>query len=300
VHQGPRENSASDLADLWDQGRRSVAVSTIGLGRPVKELAPDGQRAPEQPLGPGEPREVERQLSEARRLVEELRPLAELGELSALIAHEIRNPVIGIAATAEVLRELLDPADERREGVEVILDEAERLTRLVGNLLHFVRTRQPRLFPTDIADDIDRVAREIAPDARRSGVVVALEAPERCTPVLVDSELIQQVFLNLAANAIQAMPHGGTLAVRTLEPDVSSAFVCVEFADTGRGIPPEGLRRVFEPFFTTRADGVGLGLAAARKLVEHQGGYITVSSEPGQGACFTVYLRRADAAEARS
>ena len=229
--------------------------------------------------------------------VGDMRHLAELGELSAVVAHELRNPLAGIAATAEVLRDSFDVADDRCEGIEIILDEVARLDTLVRNLLDFARSRQPQLLATDIADDVDRVARAVAADAERAGVTLVAEAPGQCTPVLADSELIQQVFLNLAANALQAMPHGGTLAIRTLEPDVGSGFVCLEVADTGEGIGPDVLPRIFEPFFTTRAEAVGLGLAATRKLVERQGGYITVASEPGQGACFTVYLRRAGQGE---
>ena len=223
--------------------------------------------------------------------VEELRHMAELGELSAVIAHEIRNPLAGIAATAEVLRDSLAADDDHREGVEVILDEVARLDTLVRDLLDFARSHEPRLLEADIADDVDRVARAVADEAEAGGVAVEVEAPDVCTPVLVDSELIQHVFLNLASNAVQAMPHGGTLAIRTLEPDVGSQYVCVKFADTGVGIQADDASRVFDPFFTTRADGVGLGLAAARRLVEAQGGYITVESTPGSGACFTVYLR---------
>ena len=228
------------------------------------------------------------------KAVDDMRHLAELGELSAVVAHELLNPLAGIAAIAEVLCESFDLADDRCESMQIILTEVGRLNALARNLLDFARTREPQPLPTDIADDVLCVVRLAEPDATRAGVTLATEAPDLCTPVLADSELIQRAFTHLITNAIEAMSQGGTLTIRTLEPDVASEYVCVEFTDTGGGIDPAVLPRIFEPFVTTRANGVGLGLAAARKLVEPQGGHITVANEPGQGACFTVYLRRAD------
>ncbi len=259
----------------------------------------------------------------------------ELGELSAVIAHQLRSPLAGIAATAQALRDWLYdgatpggedgpptmpplprgegrgegallpspapvPAAEGdewwRESVDVILEEVQRLERVVHHLIDFARTRRPRLAPSDLKDDLARVLRRVAASAAAAGVEVRIEVPREQPPVLIDSELMAHVFHNLAANAIQAMRPGGALTLRARAPDGDSAFVCVEFADTGHGIPPEDLPRIFEPFFTRRADGIGLGLATAASLAEAQGGYITVESTPGVGSCFSVYVRRADAA----
>jgi signal transduction histidine kinase len=226
--------------------------------------------------------------------VEEMRDLAELGSLSARVAHLVSDALAGIAATAEVLRDTLEPGDDRGEGVDVILREVRRLDDLLRNLLTLAHGRSPRPMPADIADDLGRVARALRADATSAAVALELELPDACTPVLVDSELIQHAFLHVARNAIEAMPRGGTLTMRMRVPEAGSGFVCVEFADTGDGIERTVLPRIFEPFYSTRAGGVGLGLAAARKLVERQGGHIAVESRPGQGACFTFYLRRAD------
>ena len=275
-------------------------ASEAADGLDAAALARGARTAAEPALGARETDGLEPQLREARHLIDELQPLAELGELVAFAAHELRNPLAGIAATAEVLRDSCPPGDERAGGLTVILEEAGRLERTVQNLLDFARFRECRLRPADIANDVDRVARAIASEAASAGVAVEVEHPDVCTPVLADPELVQHAFLNLAINAVQATPPGGALAIRTLEPDAGSDLVCVEFADTGCGIPADDLPRVFEPFFTTRDGGVGLGLAAACKLVEHQGGRITVESQPGQGSCFTVWLRRADAQQARS
>ena len=270
IEQLPTTAWAPDFADLFPPSERR--------GRP-EELSPAAG--------------LEQDLLDAQRTIAELEPLAELGELVAFVAHELRNPLAGIAATAEVLRDGCPPADDRAEGLSVILDEAARLESTVRNLLDFARFRQARVRPIDIASAAERAARAIAPEAERAGVAVTVQPPDRRTPVLADPELVEHAFRNLALNAIQAAPPGGTLTLRTLDPDVGSAFVCVEFADTGCGIAPHDLARIFEPFFTTRVGGVGLGLATANKLVEHLGGHITVESAPGRGSCFTVCLRRA-------
>jgi len=226
--------------------------------------------------------------------VEQMRDLAELGALSARAAHHVSDALAGIAATAEVLRDSLEPGDDRGEGVDVILRETGRLDGLVRDLLALAHSRSPRPMAADIADDLGRVARALRPEAARADVELQLDLPDACTPVLVDSELIQHAFLHVARNAVEAMPRGGTLTLRARVPETGSGFVCVDFADTGEGIERTVLPRVFEPFYTTRAGGVGLGLATARKLVEQQGGHIAVESQPGGGACFTFYLRRAD------
>ena len=247
----------------------------------------------------------------------------ELGDISAVIAHELRSPLAGIAATAQALRDSLaegaegrgsgvggetqegDPAPALvppaggwwRESVEVILEEVRRLEGVVHHLLEFARTRRPRLAVHELAPSLARLLRSVAAAAAAAGVAVRVEVPDERTPVLADPELLAQVLLNLATNAIQAMPRGGSLTVRTRVADADSAFVCVEFADTGGGIAPEDLPRVFEPFFTRREGGLGLGLATATCLAEAQGGYLTVESSLGVGSCFTVYLRRASAQE---
>jgi len=246
------------------------------------------------------------ELGETKRQIAELGPLAELGELVAFVAHEVRNPLAGIAATAEVLRDSLEPAEQGAagfhgdavEGLNVILDEAARLDRTVRNLLDFARSRQSRVRPCDLAAEVGRLAQAIAAEghADEAGVAVRVELADEPPLVLADPELLQHAFSNLATNAIQAMQPGGTLTIRALEPEADSDYACVEFADTGCGIPAEDLPKIFDPFFTTRTGGVGLGLAAASKLMEHLGGSITVESEPGRGSRFAVWLRRAAAA----
>jgi len=243
---------------------------------------------------------LRRELRAARRQLDDIRPLAELGELVAFVAHELRNPLAGIAATAEVLAEAFEPDDDRLEGLTIILREAERLETAVRNLLDFARHRRGRPRPIILREELERLTKAVARKADEARVSIRINAPEEPIEAIADPELLFHAFLNLATNAIEATPPGGSLTVTVLGPDAGSDFVCVEFTDTGCGIPREDLPNIFEPFFTTRSGGIGLGLAAAARIVEHLGGHITVESAPGAGSTFAVWLRRADLPEARS
>jgi len=273
-----------------------VASTHTDLSGPLVESHPV---APPAPWGEADAT-LRRELREARRQLQDIRPLAELGEIVAFVAHELRNPLAGIAATAEVLAESFDPDDDRLEGVNIILREAERLETAVRNLLDFARHRRGKPRPLPLPHELTRVAKAVERLAREAKVRVHIEAPDQPREAIADPELLYHALLNLATNAIQATPPGGSLTMRVLEPDAGSDFVCVEFADTGCGIPRDDLANIFEPFFTTRSGGIGLGLAAAARIVEHLGGHITVESIPGVGSTFTVWLRRADLPEARS
>jgi len=271
------------------------AASRAGLAAPAWDVWARERAAR------AEARELRRRLHDATRRLAALRPLAELGEWVAFVAHEIRNPLGGIAATAEALAEPGESDDDdRAEGLAIILKEARRLQHTAQNLLDVARFPRSEPETVDPAAEAARAAEAVAPAAQAAGVEVTAEYPRARTLALADAGLLRHVFVNLATNAIQASPEGGTLTIRALEPDVGSAYVCVEFADAGCGIEPADRARIFEPFFTRRAGGTGLGLAVACRLVERAGGRITVESAPGEGACFTVWLPRADACDARS
>jgi signal transduction histidine kinase len=247
----------------------------------------------------GDARRLEQDLREARRRLAESRPLAELGELVAFVAHEIRAPLAGIAATADLLRGACDEGGEQGHGLSIILDEARRVERTVRNLVDFARCCQARVAPTDLAAEVERVLGAVAAEAVEAGVTLRVGQPAEATLVLADREILARAFANLAGHAIQVTPRGGTVTVRVLRPEADSAYVVVEFADAGPGIAPDDLPKVFDPFFVPRAGGGGLALAAASRLVERLDGHITVESELGRGSCFAVYLRRVGAADWR-
>jgi signal transduction histidine kinase len=223
--------------------------------------------------------EIEEQLRRAERL-------SALGELSAGLAHEIRNPLGAIRGTAEILQDGIDPEDKRFEFARILVREVDRLNQVVEDFLRFARPVPPARERCDLLPLVEEVFGLARPLAERCGVRLEL-APGEAPPVPGDRGQLRQVFLNLALNAVQAMPAGGTLTVSATPAD---GAVRIAFADTGGGIAPENLPKVFNPFFTTRREGTGLGLAIVQRIVQGHGGRIDVASRMGEGATFIVTL----------
>lgn len=263
-----------------------------------------------------------RDLTQSRRMQHELRRherLATLGQLSAGVAHEIRNPLAGIGTSAQVLLRRFEPRDERARFVKVILDEVERLDRIVTSLLQYARPRVPELKPGALAPCIDRVL-ELSRDAiEQAGIQVERDSKGRLGAVYIDADLITQVLLNVTLNAIQAMPEGGVLRyeVRKVrrkqaprgpgrrrsdtssEPPLrrraadreASGWIehqQIRVSDTGAGIPRGVLAKLFDPFFSTKPQGTGLGLSISQSIMQEHGGLIEVASREGHGT--TVLL----------
>ena len=225
-------------------------------------------------------KQMERQYLERERL-------AAVGELAAMVAHEVRNPLAGIRGGCEILLEGYPPGDPRHDiGVEII-HQVDRLTRTVHDLLTFARPRAVDRVPTDLHALIDRILQNLRDDPANAAVEVVRDFADDLTVAQVDGRQIEQVFLNLVLNAIQAMKHKGRVTISTA---ATGREIVVSVADSGPGIRPEALDHIFQPFFTTRAQGTGLGLAIVKKIVEAHGGRIAVASEPGSGALFTVTL----------
>jgi signal transduction histidine kinase len=225
------------------------------------------------------------QLAQAQRQLIEQERLAALGELSAVVAHEVRNPLGVLFNSLGSLRRLVKPEGDARVLLDIMGEEAERLDHIVGDLLDFARPVTPVLQP----EPLERVVDEAVAAAVAAGVgqvVVQREVVAGLPPVPMDARLVRQAVLNVAANAVQAMPHGGRLAVR-IRRDAEG--VLLELEDSGPGIPEEIRARIFEPFFTTKASGTGLGLAVVKRIVDGHGGAISVSSGPGGGT--VVQLR---------
>ena len=215
--------------------------------------------------------------------------LARLGEMGAVIAHEVRNPLSGIKGYAQLLQERLGDA-EARGFAGIIVDESIRLESLVDDLLLYSRQEPQTGTMVEIAGILSRCRAVVASDAERSGIVLE-ERIEDGLMVKADGDRLEQLFLNLVANGLQAMPEGGRLTVSARK---RGRAVEVVIADTGAGIAEGDRERIFDPFFTTRARGSGLGLAICKKIVEEAGGAIAVTGEPGEGATFTVTLPLAE------
>jgi len=210
--------------------------------------------------------------------------LAALGELMAGVAHEIRNPLTAIRG----FMQLLESCDDIREWQEygpLIIRQVDSLNRIITELLEFGRTRPPVVRPVQLNDLIAEVTRLAG---RRTGVEVVLEPAPDLPVVEADADALKQVVLNLVINATQAMPESGTIRIATAAEGDRHAVITV--ADDGVGIAPEDLEKVFDPFFSTKASGTGLGLAMAHRIVDAHHGTITMASVPGAGTTVTLRL----------
>ncbi len=226
-------------------------------------------------------------LSEAEAAVRRTERLAALGQLSAGLAHELRNPLGTIKASAEMLSRHVSEGDEiTREMAGFISSEVDRTNSLVTRFLDFARPLHPRLAPTMISTVIERAIQMSARDAENGRVVVSRDLTS-FPPVPLDAELMERVFYNLLLNAIQASPSGETVTVKARLLD-RILEVCV--IDHGSGIDPARIETIFNPFVTTKPEGVGLGLAIVSKIVDGHGGKMSVESEPGKGSSFRVSL----------
>lgn len=218
--------------------------------------------------------------------------LATLGELSAGIAHEIKNPIAGISGAMQILMEDLPEDDHRREIFEEILNQIDRIDQNIKDLLSYAKTAKPTLAEQNINTVIRQVVFLIQERAAQKGVEVVTELDETIPKIEIDEKQIQQVLVNLGLNGIQAMPGGGVLRIfsRGWKTSDKERFVEIWVKDSGKGISPQDMSRIFTPFFTTRHTGTGLGLSISQKIVRQHHGKIEVNSRLGEGTCFTVLL----------
>lgn len=213
--------------------------------------------------------------------------LAALGHLSAGLAHEIRNPLASIAGAASIVQLEPENASRRSEFLEIIQIECRRLNSLVAHFLDFARPRQPDLFIVDIGDVFDSVAGLASHAVRDDGTKIRMDIPENLPQVECDPEQMKQVLLNLVLNAVQAMPDGGEVVLSAAN---ERDLLAIRVSDQGGGIPQEHLEHIFDPFFTLKEAGTGLGLAVAHGILTHHGGTLRVESSSGRGTVFLVAL----------
>jgi signal transduction histidine kinase len=216
--------------------------------------------------------------------------LAYLGEFSSTLAHEIRNPLAGIKTTAQALSEEFGENDSRREYIDRIIKEIDRLNDLLRTFFSFAKPRRLDLTPCHLRDVIKEVKGLLAKEAEKMKVTVKEVYDNNLPLVPLDVNQMQQVFMNLFLNALEAMPQGGTLLVEAGRMDSQKGWIQVNIKDTGRGIVSEHLTKIFDPFFTTKSKGLGLGLAITHKILEGHGGSISVESTLGNGSTFILRL----------
>jgi len=224
-----------------------------------------------------------------RQELHQAETLAKIGELAAGLAHEIKNPISGIVFAANSILRETDPNDSRREIFEEMVKQANRVEQNLEALLTFARQSRLERFPTDLNAIIERILLFIRQQPDMKFIKTESSLDEDLPEVLVDPKQIEQLFLNLIINAVQAMPQGGRLAVST-RYHATGNKVRVSVQDTGGGIPQKLRDKVFLPFYTTKVKGVGLGLALCKEIVTRHGGTIFFDSNVGLGTTFTVEL----------
>ena len=269
------------MVDRQEHYRRGLEVQAETLARSHRELQEQTRLLLEK----------ETQLRRADRL-------SALGQLSAGLAHEIRNPLGAIKGAVEILQDDYPAGHPKAEFFAILLKEVNRLNDVLTNFLSFARPVNPHLTPVDVRGVVSALEGLISGQARGRRVQVFTSFHSGPSRVMADETLLKQAFLNIMLNALEAMPEGGDLAISTRlgwETAASGAderpeWLETVFDDTGPGIAEEDLGRIFDPFFTTKKDGTGLGLAITYRIIENHQGTIRVMSQRGKGTTFVITL----------
>jgi two-component system, NtrC family, sensor histidine kinase PilS len=291
VFGGKPENASRAVPGSFEVESQRADGTRLVLGMTLSPLTEGGARVGL--VG------VFKDLTQVRDLEEEMRRrewFARIGEMSAGMAHEIRNPLGGMAGALQMLRKEPTLDAENARLMDIATREATRLNAIVTEFLRYSRPPDLNLKECDLREIVDDTVALIRHDGQlQDAQDVVLQYDEQLPRVQVDPDKMKQVFWNLATNALQAMPSGGRLTVSAFRRRVTSGkrsgdIVEVAMQDTGVGIKNEDLNKIFFPFFTTKQDGSGLGLATAQRIVDQHGGWIRVESEEGKGARFAVCL----------
>lgn len=219
--------------------------------------------------------------------------LATVGELAAGLAHELRNPLAGIAGALHVLGGQLTPDDDRRALLVDLQAQIARMNNTLSNLLQHARPEMPQCIAVDVNEVLEQSMRFLP----RGDIEVVRRLDRSLPAISVDPGLLHQALLNILVNARQAMRHGGRLTLETRLAPGHGRCIEIRISDTGTGIAPAHLDRIFHPFFTTKAQGTGLGLAIAARIVEQHGGRVTVDSAVGVGTTFAICLPASSAGD---
>lgn len=234
-----------------------------------------------------------RDLTEIKELEKSLirhEKLAAIGSLSAGVAHEIRNPLSSIKGLATYFRDLFPEGSDSRDTANVIIKEVDRINRVIRDLLEFSRSSELSKSETDLSSLIEHIMRLMAMDALARGIEISSDiSPD--LKVSLDIDRISQVLINLLRNGVESMEKNGRLTIKASASEKNDLYL--EIADTGKGIPQNDIARIFDPYFTTKKDGTGLGLAVAQKIIEAHGGNIKVRSALGSGTTFSIEIPRA-------
>ena len=214
--------------------------------------------------------------------------LSSLGELTAGVAHELRNPLAGIKINTQILSRKKDLPEMEKKLLNSTQEGIEKIQKIVDDMLHFAKPKASHFKEEEINEVVDKSLAILQTKLKKGDIVSTFEKGQDLPKVRIDIHQIQQVFINLMLNSIQAMERGGTLTIRTFSENEGG--VGVEVKDTGVGIAKSHLKKIFDPFFTTKSEGTGLGLSITLKILENHGATIDVLSEEGKGSTFTIHF----------
>ncbi|HER63254.1 MAG TPA: PAS domain-containing sensor histidine kinase, partial [Desulfobacteraceae bacterium] len=233
-----------------------------------------------------------RDLTQVRRLqdtVQKQEKLAAIGNLAAGVAHEVRNPLSSIKGYATYFASIFEDDSEKKKAAEVMIAEVERLNRVISELLEISRPSDLKCRKTDLPFLLNSSMRLVQQDADAGGIRIITSIDENMGPILIDPDRITQALINLYINAIQAMPEGGELSVSARD---QGNGIAITITDTGTGMSEDTGNKVFDPYFTTKNTGTGLGLAVVQKIVEAHNGTIKFMSRENHGTSFSLFLPR--------
>lgn len=235
----------------------------------------------------------EKELKESQAVLRRADRLSSLGLLTAGLAHEIRNPLVAIRTFTQLLPERYEDADFREGFQSLALKEVDRICGLISDLLAFARPSKPNVAQENINDVVEGIARILETQAKEKSIEIDRHFSTELPKVWIDREQMKQVFMNLILNGIQAINGAGAIHISTRQISQNETgdtrnYVQVEVKDTGVGIPPENLDHIFDPFFTSKEEGSGLGLSISHQIVQEHGGYVKVESEVGKGTTVLV------------
>lgn len=279
------ERPLEELMETIARVRRGDLTARVAFAKREDDVGQLGQQF----------NEMIEQLDQNRQEIEEFHTremaraehLATLGELAAGLAHEIRNPLAGIAGVVDIMGKELPATSPSRGVIGEVHREILHIQAILNDLLSYARPRPPNFHPADLNATIEQAVLLARQQVLTKPIEVLFEPNSSLPLVEHDPALIQQVVLNLALNGIQAIPGTGQVQIAMGQ---DHGFIRIQVSDTGRGISPEALPRIFKPFFTTRSEGTGLGLSLANSIVQSHGGRIEVSSTPGKGTQFKIWL----------
>ncbi|MCK4654315.1 MAG: GHKL domain-containing protein, partial [Candidatus Cloacimonetes bacterium] len=236
--------------------------------------------------------QLKKEISERKQLQSQLirsERLAGVGELAAGIAHEIRNPLGNISSSAQICLDKYKPGKEIKRFLEIIQEDSGKANAIIKGLLDFANPREVNFKPGSICNVIKNVITSINARCLEHKIKLVNDCKKQSPDILLDTKWLEQAFLNLFLNAINAMPNGGKLTV-SVEDDKKSKHLIITVEDTGTGISKTNLSKIFDPFFSTREDGVGLGLSLCHRIIEDHKGKIEIESQINKGTKVFVTL----------